>query len=86
MPMYHNAWFTKLKRFCIAKTTVSKIKSQTKNWEKPFSTHIMNVSFCKLPETNMTEINNMAEQWADEEIQAPLNISSSLPENERNEI
>lgn len=44
-----------LKHFCIAKTTASKIKSQTKNWGKLYPTHTMKVSFPEIERTHRNQ-------------------------------
>lgn len=44
-----------LKHFCIAKTTASKIKSQTKNWGKLYPIHTMKVSFPEIERTHRNQ-------------------------------
>ena len=54
-----NKWdYTKLKSFCTAKETVSKLKRQSTEWEKIFKTHVHDTKLIAKICKELTQLNS----------------------------
>ena len=62
-----NQWdYIKLKTFCMVKESMNKIKRQSTEWEKIFTSHISKqFSIQRPPSYNSTTQNNLIEKWVE---------------------